>query len=356
MRTLDDLIRTSSATMMELASPTPCGGQHDARDQASLPALRIGYEHAAASEVLAAPEVLAVIAFGAAAPRLDEPGYVRVGLEALGTPAPLEVWRGRGPVQRGCDGEIRWSSDGDYTFAALEVDEAEHGGIAAAARHAYATLQAWCRAGNGTRHVLRMWNYLDAINEGSGDDERYRRFCSGRAAGMDGLFDGGFPAATAIGRRDGCRTLQLYWLAARVAGTPLENPRQLSAWRYPRRYGPSAPNFARAMRAASQSPQLYISGTAAIVGHASHHADDSQAQLAETLANLDSLLESARGAAQQSFGPSSVFKVYVRRDADAATVRTRLREHFGDAAPLLLLQGDVCRAELLVEIDGVHAG
>ena len=343
--------------MMELASPTPAGGQHHAHDQALLPALRIAYERADAAAVLAEAGVLAVLGFGAAAPPLDDPGYARIGLEPLeNAPAPLEVWRVDGCVRRGHEGQIRWSSDGNYTFAALDVDEAAHGGIANAARHAYTTLQAWCRAGNGTRHVLRMWNYLDAINEGRGDDERYRQFCSGRAAGMDGLFAAGYPAATAIGRRDGRRILQLYWLAARVPGTPLENPRQLSAWRYPRRYGPAAPNFARAMRAAAQCPQLYISGTAAIVGHASHHADDSQAQLAETLANLDSLLDSARCAAQPRFDARSVFKVYVRRAADADALRARLRAHIGEAAPLLLLHGDVCRAELLVEIDGVHAG
>lgn len=343
--------------MMEHASTTPGGAQHDVRAQAALPALHIAYEVADASAVLAAPGVLAVIGFGAAAPHIDAPGYVRIGLETLdAAPAPLEVWRVQSAVRRGLDGEIRWSSDGDYTFAVLEVEEAAHGGLANATRHAYATLQAWCRAGHGERHVLRMWNYLDAINEGSGDDERYRQFCSGRAAGMDGLFAAGYPAATAIGRRDGRRTLQLYWLAARVPGTPLENPRQMSAWRYPRRYGPAAPNFARGMRAAAQTPQLYISGTAAIVGHASHHADDSQAQLIETLANLDSLLDSARCEPRPRFDARSVFKVYVRHAADADALRARLREHVGVAAPLLLLQGDVCRAELLVEIDGVHAG
>jgi len=338
---------------MELASPTQPGGPHDTHRSDCLPTLRIGYEHRDAAAVLAEPDVLGVIAFGNAAAHLDDPAYVRVGLEAFDAPVPLEVWRGRAGVRRVRDGEIRCSSDGDYCFAQLEVDEAAHGGIAAAARHAYATLQAWCRAGDGQRHVLRMWNYLDAINQGSGDDERYRQFCSGRAAGMNGLFADGYPAATAIGRRDGRRTLQLYWLAARAPGTPLENPRQLSAWRYPRRYGPAAPSFARAMRAPTHSPQLYISGTAAIVGHASHHADDSQAQLTETLANLDSLLD--KHGRVCGFGRSSVFKLYVRNRADAAPLRARLHERFGSELPLLMLNGDVCRAELLVEIDGVHS-
>jgi chorismate lyase/3-hydroxybenzoate synthase len=353
MRTLDDWHAPRGATMMELASPTQSGGLHAAPAQATLPALRIRYELADAAAVLAQSDVLAVIGFGDAAPTLEHPAYVRVGLEPVSAPAPLEVWRGSAPVTGGNDGAIRWNGDGNYTFAQLEVDEAAHGGIAAASRHAYATLQAWCRD-NGNRHVLRIWNYLDAINDGDGDAERYRQFCAGRAAGMDGLFAAGYPAATAIGKRDGHRVLQVYWLSARVPGVPLENPRQLSAWRYPRRYGPSAPNFARAMRAPTQNPQLYISGTAAIVGHTSHHVDDSSAQLAETLANLDSLLAGA--GIDKRFGENGVLKVYLRDRADAAHLQASLRARVGADAPVLLLAGDICRAELRVEIDGVHAG
>ena len=63
---------------------------------------------------------------------------------------------------------------------------------------------------------------------------------------------------------------------------PLENPRQLAAWRYPRQYGPRPPTFARAMLApdAVRLP-LMLSGTGAVVGHASLQDDDLQAQLGE---------------------------------------------------------------------------
>jgi chorismate lyase/3-hydroxybenzoate synthase len=202
--------------------------------------------------------------------------------------------------------------------------------------------------------VLRIWNYLDAINVGDGDDERYRLFCAGRAAGMDGLFADCYPAATAIGTRNGQRTLRMYWLAASHAGLPMENPRQLSAWRYPRCHGPAAPNFARAMRAPTQSPQLYISGTAAIVGHVSHHAGDSAAQFCETLTNLYSLLAGAGIDPSAHFGPRGAWKIYVRHADDAPLLRALLNDRLGANTPVIFLQGDVCRAELLVEIDGVQ--
>lgn len=321
---------------------------------AVLTPLRCAYEHAPLAQLLAEPDVVAVIGFGGGA--ADDPGprYLRVPLEPVLQPAPFEVWRARGPLRDGRDGALRWSGNDDYTFAALELDEAGHGGLSGAARVAYRLLGEWL-AGAPTPHVLRIWNYLDAINDGGGDRERYREFCSGRAEGMRGVFDLGYPAATAIGVRDGRRILRVYWIAARVPGAALENPRQVSAWRYPRQYGPTAPTFARAMHAPTAAPQLFISGTAAIVGHASHHDGDFAAQVGETLANFDSLLGAAGFAAALHFGPRSLLKIYVRRAADASAALELVRARLPAGTPLLLLHGDICRRELLVEIDGLQA-
>src|SRR5262249_6799092 len=155
-----------------------------------------------------------------------------------------------------------------------------------------------------------------------------------------------YPAASAIGVGDGRRVLQVCALAARRAGTPVENPRQMSAWCYPRQYGLVAPRFSRALCAPTQSPQLHISGTAAVVGHASHHADDVAAQLEETLTNLNSLLAAA-GSGAALGGARSVLKAYVRHAAEAALVRDRVRADLGTDTQLLVLLGDICRAELL---------
>jgi chorismate lyase/3-hydroxybenzoate synthase len=358
MQVSKDRPRHAAQHMMELSPHTDRPALEMPAAGPALPPLLVGYEPVAAERVLAATDVLAVIAFGNTAPVLADPRYLRIGLEPSSPQPPLEVWRTHGPVERGqmdcaTTGTIAWACDADYSFATIEVDEAIHGGIAGAARAAYTALAAW-RDANPARHVLRIWNYLDAINLGDGDDERYRQFCAGRAAGMDQLFSAGYPAATAIGTRTGRRTLQMYWLAARLPGLAAENPRQLSAWRYPRCHGPSAPNFARAMRAPTRLPQIYISGTAAIIGHVSHHAGDCAAQLAETLTNLDSLLASARIDASARFGPRSTWKIYLRHADDAPVVRALLRDRLGANTPMLLLQGDICRAELLVEIDGVQ--
>lgn len=316
-----------------------------------LPAslLRIGYEQTSADALLAQPDVLAIIGFGHAWKASVDPRVLRVGLEPVQADL-LEVWRCAGPVTYGRADEVRWSSEGEYLFFAIEVDEAAHGGIVAASEYAYRHLNAFVAA-SATPHMLRLWNYLDAINLGTGDVERYRLFCDGRARGMRDFLLPPYPAASAIGRQDGCRVLQIYGLAAATPGKPIENPRQVSAWRYPRQYGPTAPTFARGMLNASS--QLLISGTAAVVGHASRHGDDLTAQLHETLANLDSLLCEA-GMATAQFDAASCLKIYLRDPANADLVVRALREHSPALGNLLVLAGDICRAELLVEIDGVH--
>lgn len=338
---------------MELSSLNPDRLESPStRAVPALPGLDVAYAEVPVASALAAPGVIAVIGFGDSPATTDDPRRLQVGLEPLDGFAPLEIWRVQGVIESGRDGPLRWASDGTYSFVAVELDEADHGGVADSTRHAYALLSAWRRR-SPTPHWLRMWNYLDAINQGEGDAERYRQFCSGRAAGLTLPAAAGYPAATAIGLHRPRGRLLVYALASNRPGRPVENPRQLNAWRYPRRYGPTAPSFARAMRAPDERAQLYISGTAAIVGHASRHPGDLDSQLAETLANLDSLIRAAghRAALDAHHG---VLKVYLRRAADAVQVRQLLRQRFGADMPLLLLHGDVCRAELLVEIDGLH--
>lgn len=331
---------------------------HDARQEQGGHGARLQVDYVYGETVdglLAQPGVLAVFGFGSRAPAGDDPRYLRVPLEPFGD-APLEVWRTGAPVRHGREGDIAWATDGRLSFGAIEVDEADQG-IAAAAQLAYQTLGSHVEAG-ATPHMLRIWNYLDAITLGEGDGERYRQFCLGRAAGMGSFDPDRLPAATGIGRCDQRRVLQVYWLCAARPGTPVENPRQISAYRYPRQYGPQPPSFARAMLPATGADiPLLLSGTASIVGHASQHEGDTLAQLDETFTNFDALLASARDHRPQlpaGFGAGARLKVYVRDRADLPLVARALEERFGNRVPRVLLHAAICRRELAVEIDGVH--
>jgi chorismate lyase/3-hydroxybenzoate synthase len=308
---------------------------------------RVSYRIGETASVLGEAGTLAVFGFGAGSPADADPRYLRVALEGFDAPVPLEVWQVDAPVSCGVDGALHWSAGGGWLFASIDLDEREHGGPAATARIAYETLHRFVTASD-TQHVLRIWNYLGAINHGEGDAERYKHFCDGRAIGMGDFFVEGFPAATAIGHHGNEHRLQVYLLACDRPGERVENPRQVSAWRYPRQYGRTPPSFARAM-ALPTHDALAISGTAAVVGHASAHQDDLDAQLVETLTNLEALLSNAGMAA--GFNTHSPLKAYVRHATDAARVRDFLRSRL-PGVPVLLLHGDICRSELLVEIDG----
>jgi chorismate lyase / 3-hydroxybenzoate synthase len=315
---------------------------------------------------LLTPDTLAVFGFGNAAPVLDDPRYLRVPLEPYGD-ARFERWRSLRPVRSGIEGDaqtglVRWASDGLLTFGVIEVDEApgehpDHSDICAASERAYAALVRFVE-GSDTPHLLRVWNYLDAITLGDGDAERYRQFCVGRARGLGNFDPLGLPAATAIGRCDGRRTLQVYWLSAARRGTPVENPRQVSAYRYPRQYGPQSPSFARAMLPPPDSHMpLLLSGTASVVGHASQHIGELLKQIGETFVNFDALLDEARRLAPElpaEFGENTCLKVYVRDADDLPVVAQALEQRFGDRVPHLILHAAICRRELAVEIDGVH--
>jgi len=310
------------------------------------------------------PGILAVFGFGDAAPkRLDDPRYLNVPLEPHRDGAPCEAWRVTGPVRSGRDSDIAWSSNGKLAFGVIEVDERAHAGdgdptgVIGAAAHAYSRLAAFIGASN-TPHLLKIWNYIDAITQGDGDSERYRQFCVGRVRGLGNVDSSRLPAATAIGCRNDARILQVYWLAAAEPGAPVENPRQVSAWRYPRAYGPQPPSFARAMLPPTGSRMpLLLSGTASVVGHATAHPGAVLAQLGETLANFDALLGAAREREPElpaHFGSGTRLKVYVRDRADIEAVAAALDERFGDRVPRVVLHAAICRRDLAVEIDGVH--
>ena len=325
----------------------------DLRSRKSRPAasrfLKLDYRRLDDSRALP-PNVMAIVRFGQLRQAtMTGPLTVDVDLAPL-SPAPAEVWYSDEPISRGREGIIRYAYDSSFVFGLIEAHEREFKDIRDATANVYAAVQAFQKSA-GFPHLLRMWNFLDAVNQGEGDLERYRQFCVGRAQGLEGGLAGEYPAATAIGRQQRTGVLQVFWIGAKDSGAAIENPRQVSAYRYPRAHGPVSPSFSRAT--ASSDGTLLISGTASIVGHASQHPDNAMAQLDETLLNLEALIETARKQRPVPNGNAPLLlKVYIRDPADYEMVASRLREAFpNDDA--IFLAADICRRELLLEIECV---
>ena len=142
-------------------------------------------------------------------------------------------------------------------------------------------------------HPIRLWNFIPQILSPLGElEHRYMVFNAGRFDALSAWLGGESgidrSVATASGVGHLGRDLQIHCLASEVAGEPVENPRQVSSYRYSRRYGPKPPCFARATRfqPADSEPWLLVGGTASVVGEDSQHETSLLQQVHETLLNL----------------------------------------------------------------------
>ena len=206
------------------------------------------------------------------------------------------------------------------------------------------------------RYLFRVWNYLPEINREIEGDERYRLFNSARQLAFRSSGQatvGNVPAASVLGSPAGS-PISIYFLASVQPPRMIENPRQTSAYHYPPKFGKHSPIFSRAcLLTESAGTNLFISGTASIVGHDTIHADDVGAQTREIMTNINALLDEANrtmGSEYYSLDRLKL-KVYVRRPADFHAIEKAITG-FSKVSPFVLfLQADVCRADLLVEIE-----
>lgn len=323
--------------------------------QGTWPRRPYSVELAQASTLSAPLPPRALCAFAHSGPAVAaDPRRLQVPLLSLAGEGGGEIWMSASPVRHGWDGDLGYSSNEEILVVQLSIEEAGLAPLADSVYQAYRRIAAFI-AGQGYPHLWRVWHYLGGINEGEGDAERYRQFCLGRFRAMEHHhgFERQLPAASAIGSRSG--GLYMVVVAGRQQGLQVENPRQVSAFRYPRVYGPRSPSFSRAtLLPWSDGEQLLVSGTASIVGHATAHAGDTLAQLRQTAVNLQALL----GQGGQSLPPGRSFtaesySVYLRRDEDLPLVLPELKRQFGDT-PTQVLAGDICRDELLIEVEGIY--
>lgn len=304
--------------------------------------------------------VLGIIGFGAeplAPSSALQPEVRWVHIPVLGGhAASFEVWASRKPVTPCSEGNIRAATDGDVLFGSMSLEQADGVALEALSRQAYTEMFAFMDR-HGHPSLLRVWNYMPRINEAEGGLERYRCFNLGRhAAFLDSgrdISEENVPAASVLGCDQG--PMVIYFIASRTPGKPIDNPRQMAAYRYPEQYGPRSPIFVRAMLAELAGQRcLMISGTASIVGHETVHKGDVREQAQETLRNIRTLLEQAYPDGLASCSEARMrLKAYVRHAGDIAPIRESVEQAFGEQQQGVYLQSDICRADLLLEIEGV---
>lgn len=303
--------------------------------------------------------ILAVTSFG-------EPAAVRrasVASSFLALPSldgdPVELWLSARSVSRSHEAGIDLADDGSLLFGQMNVVGCGAEQLEAQSREAYQRLLAVCAA-RDRDHLLRVWNVVPRINAEEAGLERYKAFCKGRAEGYAAHYgesgmNAHLPASSAVGSEGD--VLTIHFLAARSHGCHAENPRQISAYHYPPQYGPRSPSFARATVAPAEAGSLlFVSGTASIVGHESCHHGNLHAQLDETLRNITALVGTIDGQPiEESRWVERLLalRIYVRHPADWPEVKAALLNRCGAQLPHVAVKADICRRELLLEIEAV---
>lgn len=277
------------------------------------------------------------------------------------TAALHETWLTTLPLQAGRDEGIAWQRTDGVLYGVLELDEADFPATPACSSLQAASAEAYRRIfrlldAQGMPQLWRVWNYLADINLETDGLERYRQFNIGR---QDAFLEshrgatGNVPAACAIGLVGGA--LNIAFMAGMTPAVPVENPRQVSAYNYPADYGPRSPTFSRAALVYPEGQEiLFVSGTASIVGHQTVHPGDVAGQCRESMANIAAVVgEANRLCRSPAFALDALcYRVYVRHAGDFPKVRDTLRPLIGEAE-VVYLQADICRHDLLLEIEAV---
>lgn len=286
---------------------------------------------------------------------VDASGVFDAGLPVLAGDTVEDLFGAARPAGR--VGALALFTAGDWLLGAATVSLAD--GLENAAHGLYRSI---FTAAQG-RHLARIWNYVPDINAtGPGGLENYRAFCRGRSLAFEEHYGSGFktllPSASAVGSQ--ADALTVAFAACPGPLRHVENPLQVPAYDYPSDYGPRAPSFARATVVPGPGgATVFISGTAAIRGHATIAPHSTRLQLECALENLQAISAACGLGTGLAAGAGATrhFKVYVRHAADQALVESMLQERLlTEADRVSYVQSDICRASLLVEIEATIFG
>lgn len=293
--------------------------------------------------------VLAVISFDEPCAVPSSCGVIPIGAPSLSAKPYEVIAYGDQVAERGLSENCHWSVIGDICCAATWISADACADIEQATEAAYNRLLNVITLA-GFPYPFRIWNFIPSINAGDKDQEAYKKFCVGRQRAFHrlALLDRQYPAASAVGLSTGSGGV-IYLLATRKPSQHHENPRQQPAYQYPREYGPSSPSFARATSLLLPSQRLiFISGTASIIGHATTACGSLENQLEITLENIRCLLKSIDPHATAL----DAIRVYLRHPQDFAATHAYLAQQL-PADSFNIIQADICRENLLVEIEAV---
>lgn len=211
--------------------------------------------------------------------------------------------------------------------------------------------------------IIRFWNYVPEIVTVLAENETvYQCFNAGRQAAFTAWYGEALaampvPAASAVGCKGSLLTVEFLAVTNMVA--QIENKDQVPAFRYSEKYGKVAPFFSRGVIYDNKGQRLLVSsGTASVKGEQSMHAGDIHDQLCMSIHNLR-LLGSQFNLKQYdihygfALEDIEMLRVYYKHAADRAFLQRFVPRFLSPSCVVSYLQADICREELLVELEAV---
>lgn len=202
--------------------------------------------------------------------------------------------------------------------------------------------------------IIRQWNYIEQITGFDETSQHYQIFNNARSSYYaKTTWENGYPAATGIGANLGGLLIDLdaaLFSKPDCYATAIDNKLQVAAHAYSDDVLEAAhskkttPKFERAKSMTFGGRKLiYVSGTAAIRGEESLTGVGLERQLHITMENIAELIGAAK---------LKMLRVYLK-DKSFYKEAERLLDAYGLNIPISYMWADVCRDELLIEIEGI---
>ena len=310
--------------------------------------------------VLPEQPLLTLLYFGNSTSQHEDCLSIQTELELLGSNLFAQYWFTDQQVLQDRYQNIRYAYTPQMLFGFIELDCSSDINLQTLTQQAYSEIY-HCLEHTSCKHLLRTWNFFPGITAADPQQPKlnhYETFCRGRLQAMQacGIKTKVYPAATVIGNHE--NKFQIYFLASDTPGVAVENPRQTSAFDYPVEDRYTQPLFSRGLiKTWGERTHFYVSGTASIVGHKTLHVDDVCAQLNEAINNVETLVAHANDSYQTQLNAQDdllYMKVYIRHREDVEQIKQVLAARLSSTTPRALLLGDMCRENLLVEIEAFY--
>jgi len=212
--------------------------------------------------------------------------------------------------------------------------------------------------------IVRQWNYIPDITKLENSFQHYQEFNDARALFYDkSNWDKGYPAATGIGTKNAPLLVEVIAMQGHKNEIALMNSKQIDAHIYSDNVllgtkdqsleNRATPKFERAkLIIESSGASVFVSGTAAIIGEESLALDNAGTQTDVTIDHIENLVEKGQLCSTEvSLKPTyELVRAYIKNKADFDAIK-QVCERRLPGVSIIYVEGDVCREELLVEIE-----